>query len=106
MIKKNKPYRSKKTLKAAKDQPCMKCGKNDGTTASAHYTGAYQQRLGKGIGQKCSDLVSAFLCDEHHKYFDRYEGIKDGLEKIELSREFLVLCLLTLEWKFKNGIHK
>ena len=114
-ILKDKPFKSKKSLEAAKGERCMKCRKEDGTIVSAHYTGEGQIGMGKGTGQKLSDIFSAFLCDECHSYFDQYKGVIIGgrnagktarqFDILARSNEFMRLIFKTLEKKFKDGIH-
>ena len=75
----------------AKDQPCVRCYKQDGTVVLAHYCGPRQHHMGKGMSIKGGDVYGAHLCAECHTYFDQY---KDG-NTVERSEEFLFLCLLT-----------
>jgi len=99
-LEKNKPYRSKKILNAAKDCPyCMNCGKpNDGTIVAAHYTGYRQHELGKGMGCKCTDTATAFVCHDCHVIMDQY--LDNDSEK------FLFAIVKTHDYLFKEGIIK
>ena len=115
-VEKEIPFRSKKTLEAARGECCIKCGIEDGTTVSCHYTGKGQIALGKGTSEKLSDLFSAFLCSNCHAYFDTYLGVaalskmisslETELELFKVSNEFLILVMKTIEKKFKDGVHK
>ena len=60
-LQKHKPYRNRAMLDAAKDQCCIRCGK-EGETRACHYNGPYQYMYGKGRGQKGCDLMTAEFC--------------------------------------------
>ena len=106
--------RSKKLLRGAKDQSCVNCGRNDGTTVAAHYTGMRSQLFGKGRGTKPHDLCVADLCYKCHNAFDL--GMKKPLDtsisdigdpyakKIDLSEQFLFCILKTLIRRVEQGI--
>ncbi|MHB1516665.1 MAG: hypothetical protein ACYCVY_13420 [Acidiferrobacteraceae bacterium] len=87
-------------LDAARDQPCIRCGAQDGTVVSAHYSGLYAYQLGKGMGKKCHDAATAHLCAKCHVYLDSYA---DG-NTVERSQEFLMLCMRTLIRNLERGI--
>ncbi len=70
------PYRNKKILALAKGEACQYCGKNDGTTVSAHSN---LQAHGKGVGKKSDDCFVAYLCDECHANYDSKKIGGDGL---------------------------
>lgn len=87
---------------AARDQSCIRCNKS-GTTVSAHYSGPWQHRLGKGRGIKGNDIGAADLCESCHKWFDEYACVtapigsgEREMQRIMRSEEFLALCLLTV----------
>jgi len=103
-LEKNKPYRNKKILNAAKDCPyCMNCGRpSDGTIVAAHYTGFRQHSLGKGLGQKCTDTATAFLCHACHKEMDG--ASTDSLHY--KSEKFLFAIVETHDYLFQSGIIK
>lgn len=91
--------RSRKYLDLAEGQPCIRCGRNDGTVVAAHYCGPFQHRLGKGMGTKVADVVSAHLCAACHVAFDSYKaGNTDARDA-----EFLALCWDTLLRNIRNG---
>lgn len=90
--------RHKWLTQQAKDAPCMHCGRNDGTTVAAHYTGPRQHMLGKGTGIKCHDAAAAFLCSECHTDFDQY---KKG-DKWLMSEEFLFAIVKTWIYRVSN----
>lgn len=72
---KHTAYRNRKILDAAKGQPCMRCGKEDGTTVAAHSN--YQED-GKGMGKKADDLFVAFLCADCHRWMDEGRATYDA----------------------------
>ena len=93
-------YRNRAYLNTAKDEPCIKCGRNDGTTVAAHYSGLGAYALGKGMGTKVSDAVTAHLCSDCHSEFDSYAAGNDERR----SAEFLLLCFRTLLKNIDRGI--
>jgi len=60
--------RSPKLLKACRDLPCQRCGKEDGTVVAAHSN---QLKHGKGRGIKASDVFVASLCHSCHHLLDQ-----------------------------------
>lgn len=66
-------FRSKKLLKAAKDQACVLCG-SFGSTVSAHCN---MTEHGKGTGIKCPDSLVAWLCQDCHRRVDEGHCTKD-----------------------------
>ncbi len=92
--------RSKKLLKAAKDQSCVRCGADDGTIVGCHYTGLRQHIYGKGRGIKCHDLCVADLCSECHVFFDQPTERKS----IESSEDFQHCIILTMVRRFEQGV--
>lgn len=102
-------YRNPKLLAAANGRPCVNCGAEDGTIVRCHYTGLRQQAYGKGTGIKCHDHIAADLCRKCHEKLDRYEHKKGRLsfeEKIDLSEQFLHLCILTITRDIKAGLYE
>ena len=93
-------YRNRAYLNTAKDEPCIKCGRNDGTVVAAHYSGLGAYALGKGMGTKVFDLATAHLCSRCHAEFDNYQDDNT----IERSQEFLMLILRTLKKNVERGI--
>lgn len=73
MNPKTKPYRNAR-LRDTTDEPCQICGIRDGTVVGAHYQGRYSDRVGKGRGQKPSDLAIIAACHRCHAEIDSYEG--------------------------------
>ena len=61
-------YRSDKLRKAARDQSCVNCGAEDGTTVMAHL--AWPGIAERGMGHKCHDFWSAHLCHRCHTAAD------------------------------------
>jgi len=88
-------YNSKRLRRAAKDQPCVWCGAEDGTVVLAHLPGSYY-RMGAGTAQKTHDWLGAHLCQKCHEYADG-DGRKDAAFRMA------VLCL-TLERLFEQGV--
>jgi uncharacterized Fe-S cluster-containing radical SAM superfamily protein len=78
---------------AARDKPCVRCGRNDGTVVLAHYFGPRRHSYGGGMGHKGHDAVGAHLCGECHSYMDT--ASRDKARKWEHSEEMLHYCALT-----------
>lgn len=86
---------------AANGQSCVRCGKNDGTTCGAHYTGFRRLEYGGGISQKVHDFCIADLCDECHRHMDTLSRKKN---KAQIhSEEFQHYVLLTIERRLMQG---
>ena len=102
-----KPYRNKALLQAAKDESCVKCGSYEGVS-SCHYTGFRQALYGKGRGIKCSDLMSAYLCMECHRYYDEYLSVENTTieESALVSEDFLHCIALTNIRRLEQGVLK
>lgn len=66
-------YRNPRLLKASKGRPCSICGKENGTTVRAHYSGEGSHKLGKGMGIKGHDFASADLCADCHTLLDNHK---------------------------------
>ena len=75
-------YRNKKLLDAARGQPCMHCGIEDGTTVAAHSN---QAKHGKGMSIKAHDCFVAFLCFRCHAQLDQGSKMLKA-EKVEMWR--------------------
>ena len=93
-----KAYRSPTLLKSAQDQPCMACGRRDGTTVAAH---ANRVSLGKGTGIKVPDYYVAFLCGLCHAIYDGRSG---HLTKEEKDEFWTAAYLRTVAYWFTEGI--
>lgn len=91
-------------LNAAKDQACVRCRRNDGTTVPCHYTGVRRQAYGGGFGIKVRDLVVAHLCAQCHKEMDT--DSRDKAHKWEHSEEFQHYILLTILRLLDQGVLK
>jgi hypothetical protein len=78
----------------AKDQPCVRCKRQDGSVVLAHYTGVRRLDYGGGFGVKVNDLIGAHLCAGCHKHFDQLSRSKAS--RWEHSEEFLHYCVLTI----------
>ena len=87
---------------AARDKPCIRCGRNDGTTVGAHYTGARRLSYGGGYGIKVDDLFMADLCSACHMDMDTLS--RDKARRWEHSEEFQHLILLTIKRRAAEGL--
>lgn len=76
-------YRNRKLLDAARDQPCMCCGIQDGTIVAAHSN---QSRHGKGMSIKAHDCFIAFLCHRCHSELDQGSKLSKE-ERIEMWQQ-------------------
>lgn len=96
-------YRNPKLLADAKDKSCICCGRDDGTTIAAHYSGIEALSFGKGMGIKAHDLC-ADLCHSCHNYFDGYKGGNDYDRGFKLFK-YIHLSLirrLTNDWELRK----
>lgn len=85
-------HRDKKLLALAKDQACVSCGANDGTTVWAHSN---MLSHGKGRGLKAHDCMGMFLCDIcHHQLDQGFLWTKE--EKRELTLTWICATHLRL----------
>ena len=91
-------------LDAARDMPCIRCGK-EGETRACHYTGLWQHQYGKGRGQKCSDLMTAEFCRMCDEFLS--EGTtpfgNDIMGKAMRSDEFHHWIAMTNLRRLENG---
>lgn len=85
---------SQKLRASARDQACVRCGREDGTTVWAHYFGPRRHSYGGGMSRKGHDLIGAHLCQHCHNEMDSLCKSKD--DRWLLSEEFLHLAALTL----------
>lgn len=90
--------------KAAKGQPCVRCGANDGTTVLAHYFGIRRHMYGGGMSIKGHDAVGAHLCMPCHTIMD--SGTRNKAKKYLHSEEFLHLCAMTWIRLIEQGVVK
>lgn len=95
---------SKKSRNAAKGQPCIRCGKNEGTVCARHYNGTKQGFLGKGWAVKTNDLFMADLCDKCDAIFSEGVLTDDYESKTERDLHLMIYCALTIERRFEQGI--
>jgi len=96
--------RIKKILNAAKDAPCVRCGR-DGETRACHFNGTYQHQYGKGRGIKGHDMATAELCHTCDQIFT--EGSTNGfLSKDDRDAQFLHLITMTNIRRFERGVFK
>jgi transcription elongation factor Elf1 len=86
----------------ARDQACVRCSKQDGSTVLAHYTGPRRHAYGGGFGIKCHDSIGAWLCGVCHKWMDTES--RDKSAKWEHSEEFLHLVALTVRRMWELGL--
>ena len=87
--------------KLARDQSCIRCGREDGTVVLAHYTGARRLDFGGGFGVKSHDLAGAHLCGTCHAEMDTWSREK-GTKWLH-SEEFLFLCMRTAIRLYEQG---
>jgi hypothetical protein len=89
---------------SARDQACVRCGRNDGTTVLCHYTGVRRHVYGGGFGVKGNDVVAAHLCSECHRDMDTLSRLKE--QRWSHSEEFLHCCAKTwIRW-LQDGVLK
>ena len=93
-----------KLREAARDQACVRCGRQDGTIVLAHYFGPRRHAYGGGMSRKGHDAVAAHLCATCHAYMDSWG--RDKAARWEHSEEFLHLCALTMIRLFDQEIVK
>ena len=100
-------YRQPKLRSDARGQACQHCGREDGTTVSAHANGA---SMGKGFGVKSSDAYTAWLCYTCHAWLDQGTGSDPtGLYQSDRASKWEMwarACLRTWEQRCKQGIVK
>jgi len=101
--------RSKKLLRAAKDQSCIICGRKDGTIVAAHYQGLRSYQLGKGRGLKPHDLCCADLCYKCHNAFDTHSASLSDLsgdfpKRVDRSEQFLFAIIQTIIRRIDEGL--
>jgi hypothetical protein len=64
---KQPPHRSESLRQSAKGEPCIACGRQDGTTVWAHSNELIH---GKGKSSKAHDLLGLYLCSVCHHLLD------------------------------------
>ena len=64
-------YRNQKLRDDARGQECCNCFTQDDTIVSAHANGV---NSGKGMGHKCTDVLTAWLCWKCHGWLDQGHG--------------------------------
>lgn len=93
-----------KLREAARDQACVRCGKQDGTVVLAHYFGPRRHSYGGGMSHKGHDAVGAHLCATCHAEMDSLARSKE--HRWERSEEFLHCCALTWIRLIEQGVLK
>lgn len=93
-----------KLREAARDQACVRCGLNDGSTVLAHYFGVRRHAYGGGMSIKGHDVVGAHLCQRCHVEMDT--DSRNKAQKWEHSEEFLHCCALTIIRLLEQGVLK
>lgn len=93
-----------KLTKAARNQPCIRCGK-EGETRACHFNGFRAHSYGKGRGIKCDDIATAEFCqtcddDFSEKNYAKWPG---GSKSVERSEEFLHWIMMTNIRRRANG---
>ena len=92
-------------LDAARNMPCIRCGKV-GETRACHYNGPRQHDFGKGRGQKCSDLMTSEFCDDCDRVFSEGKCVVNAppIEaKWVRSEDFLYWIAMTNIRRIENG---
>lgn len=87
-----------KLLADAKNHECVRCANPH--TVACHYSGLMAHALGNGMGKKCHDLATAYLCNTCHEHFDQYKGGND----YERCFEFLLLVMKTNIIRLDEGL--
>jgi hypothetical protein len=88
---KNRPTRLH-DIPVPKEKYCRRCGKTTETERFAHYEGFRKSIIGKGLGVKCNDNFTAWICQECTDIMD----VKpDTLLMFEHSEEWLWLICKT-----------
>jgi hypothetical protein len=85
----------------AKDQSCVRCGRQDGSVVLCHYTGPRRLAYNGGFGIKVNDICAAHLCGKCHTEMDTLT--RDKETKWQHSEEFLHLVMLTVLRLFEQG---
>lgn len=75
-------YRNNKLRDSARNEACVACGADNGTTVWCH---ADSQKYGKGYGLKSHDLFGFFGCDRCHDFY----GSSKGMERQERDEWFI-----------------
>lgn len=96
------PFRSRALLDMCEGEDCVRCGRRNGTTVGAHYTGFRRDAYQGGMSIKVHDFCVADLCGECHEWMDRLSRNKNASE--EHSELFQHYILLTLEKRFRAGM--
>ncbi len=97
-----------KITESAKDQPCIRCDTNDGTTMARHYNGLRQHWYGKGRGIKADDIATADFCDACDFIFTEGRNITGDGERagksINRSEMFLHYIIMSNISRRKRGV--
>ena len=85
-----------KITQAARNQPCIRCGR-EGETRASHYNGFRAYSYGKGRGLKASDIATAEFCHQCDDDFSEsnYGLWPGGSKNIERSEEFQHWVIMT-----------
>ena len=89
---------------AARDQSCVRCGRQDGTVVLAHYFGPRRHEYGGGMSHKGHDAVGAHLCATCHTTMDTLS--RNKADRWLVSEEMLHLCALTWIRLIEQGVLK
>lgn len=91
-------HRSERLRQSADGEPCVACGRCDGTTVWAHSN---EQIHGKGGSIKAHDLLGNYLCGQCHHKFDH--GRTDREECRSLFREWYPKTMTRVAEKIAAG---
>jgi hypothetical protein len=93
-------YRNKALLDSARDEACSYCTMADGTVVWAHCN---SQSAGKGMGEKCHDLMGAYLCADCHDHYDGRAGHMSRAERHDLFKEAFFRTMIRVAKKLEEG---
>jgi Putative nuclease YbcO/Protein of unknown function (DUF968) len=79
-------FRSRKLLDLARGQPCVMCGRDDGTVVAAHSN---LMEHGKGKSIKAHDAATAHLCFVCHTEIDQGKEMSR-----EERRDFMLTAIV------------
>lgn len=91
-------HRSTKLRQSAKGEPCVACGKHDGSTVWAHSN---ESAHGKGMSIKAHDLMGNYLCFDCHRWYD--VGPATRQEKKAFFRECYPKTMVRIAERLAEG---
>jgi len=82
---------------------CRHCHETTGTERYAHYEGFRKHEFGKGVGVKCDDRMTAWLCQKCTDYMDKKPTKPIQLRLDEEDKENIFQCRIlehSEEWLY------